>query len=124
MPISYSGTIKFRNLIDPAKRNYLLDTLASAWENQQAGLGEGSKRQQSGNFDRWRRFLDVCGIYDEFLDNFTIEQRIAILSAYAPSVRKMTLVNNTNDVWQDPPSKPPLHTYVRPFGRTYGVTRF
>ena len=86
--VSFSGTTKFQNLIDPAKRNYLLDTLASAWEDQQAGLGEGSKRQQSGNFDRWRRFLDACGIYDEFLDNFTIEQRIAILSAYAASVRR------------------------------------
>lgn len=62
--------------------------LATTWEDQQGGIGEGSRRQQSGNFNRWCRFLSDCGIDDRFLDKFSIEQRLALLSAYAASVRR------------------------------------
>ena len=83
-----TGSTKFRNLIQHTKRNFLMAKLATAWEDQQGEIDEGSRRQQAGNFDRWGRFLSECGINDRFLDEFTIEQRIALLSAYAASVRR------------------------------------
>lgn len=68
-------------------RNYLLGRIADGWSDQQAGIAPGTHAQQSGCFARWERLLACCGIQDKFLDTFSVQSRICVMSAFAASVR-------------------------------------
>ena len=62
--------------------------IADGWIDQQAGIASGTHSQQNGCFARWERFLACCGVQDKFLDTFSVNSRIYILSAFAASVRR------------------------------------
>lgn len=68
-----------------------MDYLTKAWADQAEGISEGTRTQQLGNTNRWEVFLHRCQIYDRFLNNFGINERIAILSAFASALRRNAL---------------------------------
>ena len=62
--------------------------IADGWADQQTGIAPGTQSQQNGCFARLDRFLAYCGIQDKFLDTFSTNARIYVLSAFAASVRR------------------------------------
>ena len=66
----------------------MLALLTQGYVDQSEGVSCRTNSKQLGAFDRWRRFLNNCGIQDEFLDGFTKKQRTCIMSAFASSVRR------------------------------------
>ena len=78
---------EFRNLA-PAQRGNLVGLLSQSFIDQDAGIAPASMQKQVGCFDRWKRFLADNGIEDEWLAEFTSDQRTRLLSAFAGAVRR------------------------------------
>ena len=66
----------------------MLSLLAQSFIDQSEGVSCRTNSKQLGAFDRWRQFIEGCGLQDEFLDKFTKKERTCILSAFATSVRR------------------------------------
>ena len=62
--------------------------LAQSYDDSTNGITANSQKKQSGNFDRWKRFLSQCGIEDKFLTKFLQKERICLICAFAASVRR------------------------------------
>lgn len=54
----------------------------------QAGIAPGTQVKQIGGFDRWRRLLEGCGIQDEFITEFSREEKISLFRAFAESIQQ------------------------------------
>ena len=54
----------------------------------QAGIAPGTQAKQIGCFDCWRRFLEGCGIQDEFITEFSKEEKSALFGAFAESMQQ------------------------------------
>ena len=52
------------------------------------GIAPGTKTKQLGCFDRWQRFLESCDIKDEFITEFSREEKISLFGAFAASVQQ------------------------------------
>ena len=63
-------------------------TIPQSFIDQEDGIAEATLTQQTGCFDRWRRFLGDMEIEDDFLDGFNRQQKVYILSAFAGSCRR------------------------------------
>ena len=54
----------------------------------QAGIAPGTQAKQLGCFDRWKQFLEGCGIQDEFITEFSTNEKISLFGVFAESVRR------------------------------------
>ena len=70
MFIPYTGTTVFKN-VEPAKQSYILGRLIEGYIDQQKGISHNYNAKCDRCFDLWRRFLQACGIADEFIEEFT-----------------------------------------------------
>ena len=62
--------------------------LISSHLASQAGIAPGTQAKQLGCFDRWRRFLEGCGIQDKFITKFSTNKKISLFGAFAESVQQ------------------------------------
>ena len=65
-----------------------MGALAQSFVDQDAGIAPASNQKQSGCFDRWRRFLGSIGIEDEWLGEYSQEQRCYLISTFAGGCRR------------------------------------
>ena len=68
-----------------------MDRLIEGRLDQNHGIFINTLKKQIGGFNKWRRFLEQCGIESEFLYGFSCEQKISLLQAYAEALRRNLL---------------------------------
>ncbi len=82
-----TGRSKFQDRTN-AQRLRLMAVFAQSHIDCTNGIITASKAQQIGGFDQWKRFLADFGCFDEFLIDFEQKERVALICAFAGSVRR------------------------------------
>ena len=90
----------------------------------QAGIAPGTQTKQFGCFDRWRRFLEGCGIQDKFITKFSTTKKSVYLERLLKVYKEMNMADNVKTNWDTAQLNPPLQTYVRSSGQSFGGTQF
>ena len=72
-----------------------MDLFTQSFVDQDAGVAPATNQKQIGCFDRWRRFLSDNGIQDEWLTDYSQQQRTYLISAFAGACRQ-NLYGKTN----------------------------
>ena len=71
-----------------SSKNNLMDHLSQSFIDQDAGVAPATNQKQIGCFDKWRRFLSENGFEDEWLTDYSQEQKTYLISAFAGACRR------------------------------------